>query len=106
MLSAVNIANENHVNTPASPISYLSCKIGPGMFSNEYAVSITLVSGQMVSLFADKELIDVNGSDSHGHLKVNIVENASGESVVLLPSETLETGTRWIQVSPESIQHS
>jgi len=75
------------------------------MFANEYAVSITLISGEVVTLFADQKLISKNGSQIDAYLNVNVVKSASGEPVVLLPTEALETGSRWIQVDPGVIQH-
>ena len=69
-----------------------------GIFSTEVAVSITLANGNQVSLFADKDLISNIGG--HESLKVHRVrsEHPNGTEVVLLPTETFEEGSRWIEV--------
>lgn len=91
--------------SPAKAIrSFIPCQLAPGMFSNEYAVTLHVEGGAVVSLFADKTLVSVNGSQHEGYLKVTVVEDASGQPMVLLPSEVLETGTRWVQMPPGQIQ--
>ena len=70
-----------------------------GMFSNEYAILLKLFTGQSVSLFADKGLVkeEPNGS----LLKVILVNNFPDQhkQLVLLPSETFETASRWVEVA-------
>jgi hypothetical protein len=43
---------------------WISCKISKGMFSNEYAVEISLPTGESVSLYADKSLVRVVSGDN------------------------------------------
>jgi len=69
-----------------------------GMFSNEFAISIKLFDGKLVSLFADKRLVK---QTDHGFmLKVCLVESdpSQKKELVLLPTETFETASRWVEV--------
>jgi hypothetical protein len=70
-----------------------------GMFSSEYAVSLKLADGQDVSFFVDEELIKENNGDSL--LKVFLVNDDPDQHkrLVLLPTETFETASRWVEVS-------
>ena len=74
------------------------CETSDGMFSNEVAVSLNSNDGP-VSFFADRGLIqEKNGAT---YLVVSLVQlNQAGRISVLLPSETFEKGTRWVEVSP------
>jgi len=79
----------------------IPCSISKGMFSSEVAAEL-LIEGVSISLFADQSLIiDIGGKP---HLKVTF----AGESgkpqnkTVLLPSESFETGSRWVSV-PEQL---
>lgn len=70
------------------------------MFSSESAVEIT-INGEMVSLFADNSLIKkINGKP---HILVTLVgENGQPHhKTILLPSECLETGSRWLSISED-----
>ncbi|MCI0491050.1 MAG: hypothetical protein L0229_31045 [Blastocatellia bacterium] len=72
-----------------------------GMFSNEYAVSLELADGRLVSFFADKSL--VKEDDGRALLKVFLVELYPNQNKqrVLLPTETFETASRWVEVATE-----
>jgi hypothetical protein len=76
---------------------WIPCKISDGMFSNEYAVEISLPSGGILSLYVNKSL--VRGSGDHGQLRVSVVDTGlpGGEKTVLLPAESLE-GPRWARL--------
>lgn len=69
-----------------------------GLFPDEMAISIKLYDGQKVSLFAHKTLI----KHEHGkfYLKVSLIESdpSHKRKRVLLPTETFETSSRWIDV--------
>lgn len=84
-----------------SQIVLIPCVVTDGMFSNEAAVEIT-VSGQSISLFVDRSLIQERGGKTF--LKVSFVgENGKPENrTILLPSESFETGSRWLSV-PKSV---
>lgn len=71
------------------------------MFSSEVAVQINL-GGNSVSLFVDKSLIATR--DGKTFLKVNFAgENGKPDNkTILLPTESFETGSRWLSV-PESL---
>ena len=69
------------------------------MFSSEYAILLELITGQIVSFFADKDLI--RESDGKSLLRVTLVDNfpEQHKQLVLLPSETFETASRWVEVA-------
>ena len=71
-----------------------------GMFSSERAVSLKLADGTNVSFFVDASQIRQETS-GHGELKVTLVEDnkAMQRKRVLLPTETFETATRWVEVA-------
>lgn len=73
-----------------------------GMFSNEYAVSLKLADGNSVSFFADKELVkeEISGKS---RLKVTLVNSNQEHTkeLILLPTETFETASRWVEVPVE-----
>ena len=69
-----------------------------GMFSSECAVSLTLANGKQVSFFADHSLLQRD--EGRERLQVTLVstDDAHRRDVVLLPVETFETGSRWVEV--------
>jgi hypothetical protein len=79
---------------------WIPVKTSSGMFSSEYAISLQLVSGEAVSFFVDKELVRENVS-GHFLLKVVLVDEYPNERKqrVLLPTETFETASRWVEVA-------
>jgi hypothetical protein len=72
-----------------------------GAFSSEYAVSLTCLDGQEVSLFADKT--QVKTENNQAYLLVTLVNSDPGyhRQTVLLPTETFETSSRWVEVRQE-----
>lgn len=70
-----------------------------GMFSEERAVSLRLADGSEVTFFADTTQLrrDVGG---HGELRVVLVDSddRTRRRRVLLPTETFETATRWVEI--------
>lgn len=68
-----------------------------GAFESELAISISSISG-VVSLFTDKYNVQMIGSKTF--MKVFVIEKESHDNVrhVLLPNETFETSTRWVDV--------
>ncbi len=81
----------------AGRTEWIPVEISDGMFSNEYAVNIKTAEGRQVSLFADKELI--REEKDRAFLKVLCISLQNGIRTVLLPSETFETLTRWVNVA-------
>ena len=77
------------------------CTVTNGMFKNEFAVEIS-VGGEPVSLFVDKSLTRTL-EDGKTYLKVTFAgENGKPQNrTILLPSESFETGSRWLSV-PEN----
>lgn len=70
-----------------------------GMFSSEYAVILPTADGTKVSFFVDKSLVKEEGGASS--LKVRVINAATAQHAarVLLPTETFETATRWVDVN-------
>jgi hypothetical protein len=67
------------------------------MFSSEFAVDVN-IGDQTVSFFADKSLIkDIHGAP---HVLVTLVgdNGRPNHKTILLPSESFETGSRWLSV--------
>ena len=77
---------------------WITVETSPGMFSAEYAVSLKLENGEMVSFFADKTFIKQQKGKSL--LKVTLVDRNPVQHIdrVLLPTETFETASRWVEV--------
>lgn len=76
--------------------TWISVTTSKGMFNNEYAVFLKLADGKEVSFFADKELFRKEGNNYL--LKVGLVKRNQLTQLILLPSETLETASRWVEV--------
>ena len=71
-----------------------------GMFSEERAVSLRLADGSEVSFFADTTQLR-SDADGNNKLRVVLVEtdDTTRRKRVLLPTETFETATRWVEIS-------
>lgn len=80
---------------------WITVTTSSGMFSSEYAVSLRLADGRDVSFFADRDL--VKKTDGKSLLKVTLVNSDPGhhKELVLLPTEALETSSRWVEVPTE-----
>lgn len=88
-----------------SQLGQVQCNLQNGMFANEYAVEIELSTGGKISIFADRGLVLTNGSEKSGYLQVQIIKEGRDTSTVLLPSEALETGSRWAEVRKSHLEH-
>jgi len=77
---------------------WIPVKTSEGMFSSEYSVSLKLNNGNFVSFFADNSLIKQEGNDYF--LNVTLVNDypQSRTQLVLLPTETFETSSRWAEI--------
>ena len=82
----------------------LSCSVKPGMFESEYAVSIDLPEGNTVSLFADKRLIKKKNNNSFLEVDLWPEKGGASRATVLLPTESFETGSRWVSVRQDQIR--
>ena len=71
-----------------------------GMFSEEKAISLRLADGSEVSFFADTTQLR---SDVRGHFELRVMLVDADERThrrrVLLPTETFETATRWVDIA-------
>lgn len=79
-------------------VKWIPVTVDDGMFTDEYAVTIRLFGGGNVSLFADKSMI--REYEGVHHLKVTVMckETCPDRMRVLLPSETFETSSPWVDV--------
>ena len=71
-----------------------------GMFSEERAISLRLADGSEVSFFADTTQLRSN-TGGHFELRVMLVnaDDLTRRKRVLLPTETFETATRWVDIA-------
>ena len=78
---------------------WIPVSISAGMFSSERAISLKLASGDVVSFFADEVLLKEEAGNSL--LRVFRVDSdpAQHRQRVLLPTETFETASRWVEVA-------
>lgn len=69
-----------------------------GMFDTEYSIGLILADGAQVSFFADKDLVRKEKElYSLRVIKINTYPELN-KQLVLLPSETFETASRWAEV--------
>ena len=77
--------------------NWLKCIVSPGQFSVEYAIQADAADGSQFSLFAPKEVVEVEREPSDddfvdGFLKVNVADRANDSTLVYLPREAFEIG--------------
>lgn len=70
----------------------LECAVSEGMFSSERAVEITAADGSKLTLFVDAEL--VHHRDGKEFIPVDVAD----ADTVVLPQESLETGSPFVKV--------
>jgi hypothetical protein len=80
----------------------VKCETSEGMFSNECAVTLESGGGKL-SLFADKDLIQKRNGDYYLVVNLAGAGGAPGFTRILLPSESFEKGTRWVEVPTASV---
>jgi hypothetical protein len=83
------------------------CMVSRGMFPDEYAVEIKLTSGKIISLFAEaSDLEDINIENGKAYLKVKLPgeQQATGELLMYLPKESLETGNHWFELPRSQVR--
>jgi hypothetical protein len=80
----------------------LKVQISKGAFKSECAVAISSIGG-LVSLFTD--INNIKTENSNSFMKVFVVETGDRELFkrILLPSETFETSSRWVDVGEEAL---
>lgn len=77
----------------------ISCKVSPGMFSNERGVTVELPDGRRVSAFVDKRHVSVReepkpGREVEGRVRVTVIEVKKDSAIVDLPQPGLTEGPR------------
>lgn len=82
---------------PTSRGVWIPCTIEKGMFSNELAVEVT-IKDKTVSFFADKSLIMEIKDEPHVLVTLIGDNGEPNHKTILLPSESFETGSRWLSI--------
>jgi hypothetical protein len=70
----------------------LRCKVGPGQFTGEYAVSGEQSNGRSFSLFVDDYLADCDNGTGYGWLRVEVINRKGDDALIKLPALSLEGG--------------
>lgn len=90
-----NVENNSHM------YRWVTVSTSDGMFSSEYAVELTLADGTQVSCFVDKSLV----IEQSGKFRLKTTQVSSdlqrGIDLILLPVETFETASRWVEIKAE-----
>src|SRR5438105_15049291 len=86
----------------------LRCKIYPGQFSDEFAVSGVQASGEKFSLFAPTRAVRADETPTRdravdGWLSVSLYERRGDRAVVFLPRESFESG-RYVTARADQFQ--
>lgn len=83
---------------------WLSIEVHPGMFPTERVAEIRTVDGHSLSLFVGEELVREGGRSSvgRGQIQVDLLQSASGVSLVGLPAEAVE-GPRVAKVAASEL---
>ena len=76
---------------------YIKCSIKEGLFSTESVVTISAVDGEM-SFVIDENLIRDNNQ-----VEAQLVRESGDESVVLMPTGSMENGYPWASVSKSQL---
>ncbi len=86
----------------------IRCKVYPGQFSSEFAITGTQASGAKFSLFAPTRAVESDEPPTRersvdGWLKVKVWEQVGDHVIVQLPRESFESG-RFVTVSLSQIK--
>lgn len=85
--------------------NYLPVEIGDGMFSNECAVKINVQGNFIGTLFVNKSLIESHKNKNY--LRLDSVYKSGDKKFtdILLPTEIMENGSRWVKIPNEQLVH-
>ena len=78
-------------------VIWIKVTVQDGMFSNEKAVSVTLLDGSQITLFASDRIL--KNEANAWQLRVTEIERNGQYVKVLLPSEAFETSSRWATIA-------
>lgn len=84
---------------------WLHCRVLRGMFSDEYAVIVKTLEGQLLSFFIPKEFVQIARSLSEteeieGKVRVDVLDEDGNTRIIGLPREPFE-GSRFARVAKE-----
>lgn len=88
----------------------IAVKVSPGQFDDEFAITGVQANGDAFSLFAPRDLVEVDETalagkkEAEGTLRVSLVECKDGNCVVILPQHTLETMKSYVVVNESNIR--
>jgi hypothetical protein len=81
---------------------HVQCEVlGKGMFPSEVVVRLETEDGSSVSMLVDQSLLEKRGAESF--VRVTKIEAGDRISVCLLPTESTDSGSRWIRVKNSSL---
>lgn len=80
---------------------WIAVTTSEGMFSSECVVELTLANGGKASLFADKALLTERAGKTMLRALYVSSDLQRGTDLVLLPTETFQTASRWIELQSE-----
>ena len=76
--------------------AWLKCFVGPGQFSDEFAVKIKLSNGLISSLFASSGDVQVEDQNNEGEvrakLRITKIDEKDDLALIQLPHPTFENG--------------
>jgi hypothetical protein len=83
-------------------IVYIPCEVREGLFSNEYAVTVRDINGDVVSFFADRGLVK---AEQRPLLRVRFVgkPDQSAGYVVMLPGSAMDAEQRYLRIREEEL---
>lgn len=73
---------------------------GDGMFPTEATIVIQTADGKTVTVLADKSLLSENCT----RLTATRLSTQEDISICLLPTEDVETGSRWVRIRSQDLQ--
>ena len=90
--------------------NFVRCKVYPGQFSDEFAVSGQQADGERFSLFVPVQYVKpdqepTRDTSVEGWLQVSLWEQSGANVVVKLPRESFESG-RFVTIGTDQLQYS
>lgn len=87
---------------------WLRCKVSPGQFSIEYAVSAESFDGRGFSLFAPQDTVEfltepANGEPVDGYIRVQVLDRKEELCLIRLPRQIIGLN-EYVTVKEEQLQ--
>jgi hypothetical protein len=89
--------------------NFIRCKVYPGQFSDEYAVSGQQADGERFSLFVPAKYVTPDETPTRevtveGWLQISLWEQSGTNVIVKLPRESFESG-KFVTIGVDQLQH-